>query len=296
MISPIVRIFFGLLFIASGVLKLFPVDYFELILVQSLGISWNWVALFARLIIMFEIGLGAMLVSGVALKTTVRIALVSLVLFSAHIALQIFTGEGQADCGCFGELLPMNAMQSLLKNVGFFVLGAYLLMTLEQAKKWSVPLNWLGYVLAGLAIPTVLIITPLPTIEPDADFELDFELVERQEYSVNPISNTGTQLSLILYAKCVHCAQLGNLLATIDPDKLNDQLSIVIVGTDDQIDFFLNATGIEPFNYARSKDRELIAALDGTFPGAVLMEDGVVTTKWTGSEVNIGLINRYILN
>jgi len=89
-------------------------------------------------------------------------------------------GEGGADCGCFGELIPLNGPSSLIKNFGFMLLGGMLLIRLAWAEKWS--LYEAGPLLAVLAIPVLILIEPMPEFSQDADFEVALELLSRVSF------------------------------------------------------------------------------------------------------------------
>ncbi len=287
MLHPILRILFGLLFITSAVLKLFPLDYFELILVQQVGIGWSMVPWLARAIILFEFFIGTSIVFGFKTKLNLQASLAMLVFFSTYIITQVLLGNGEEDCGCFGELIPMDGPTSLAKNGDMFVFGLYLLWKLEELKKWSVGI--VSPILFILAIPALLIALPIPTIEPDEDFQLDYELLS--PYFLENSKESNQQIYVIMYAKCHHCEKLASLISKMDPSEVNDRLRLVILGGEDKVEAFVEKTGIQAFPFARSGERALVAAINGTFPALALVENEEVVSKWTGKEINIVLLS-----
>lgn len=285
---PGLRIFYGLLFIASAILKLFPVDYFELILVDQVGISWYWVPYFSRGLILLEFAVGAFLVSGFKLKETIWFSILLVLVFQLFLAIQILSGEAQADCGCFGELIPLNGVESFFKNLGIHLIGLVLLLKLVRSSIFS--LRWFGPLAAVVMIPIVFFTNPVPEVDADADFELDIELLSLADFKGSEALEEGDKTVVMLLANCVHCAQLSSFIATLDPDDIRDDLRIIVVGREAGYSFFVNETGISEFDVVRSRDRELVGAIDGTFPTILKLENGRVTKKWKGRQANIRLL------
>lgn len=289
---PFVRMFYGALFIASAILKLFPLDYFELILVHQAGISWALVPVASRILLVSEFGLGVFLLSGYRLRFSLWFSLALLSVFQIFLFRQIMQGEGGADCGCFGELIPLNGPSSLIKNFGFMLLGGMLLIRLAWAEKWS--LYEAGPLLAVLAIPVLILIEPMPEFSQDADFEVDLELLSRESFGAESPMEEGNKTVVVMLSNCIHCAQLSSFMATLDAGEVADDLRIIIVGEDAGVEYFVQETGIQDFHYVKTKDRELIGAIDGTFPTVLYLEGGEVSKKWKGRDVNIRLLSELL--
>ena len=108
----------GLLFIFSGCVKLFPIYSFEFLLVRQNIFSWAFAPYAARVIISVELISGVLLCLRFKLKT-ISIPLSALILsvFSVYLAISLATSGGTANCGCFGEVLPMSMLAALIKNI-----------------------------------------------------------------------------------------------------------------------------------------------------------------------------------
>ena len=103
----ILRIIVGLVFIVSGLAKLYPIEPFENIFID-LGISnWTLAPFMARLVIAFEIFLGAAIVFSLWLKNKVYfLAQGTLLFFTGYLIYLLFTKGNNVDCGCFGRRYP----------------------------------------------------------------------------------------------------------------------------------------------------------------------------------------------
>ncbi len=123
-ISWVIRILISFLFILSAVAKLYPSPYFAITTFEAkqlvpLGFDQCYGAYFSRLLISFEFALGILILLPFYLK---RIVIPSTILllsvFCVHLSLSVFgIMEGTANCGCFGELIPMTPSEALIKNI-----------------------------------------------------------------------------------------------------------------------------------------------------------------------------------
>jgi thiol-disulfide isomerase/thioredoxin len=114
-----IRIFIFLLFLVSGVAKMFPVWTFEKQLVD-LGITtWCIAPYFARLLIALEIALGiAILQRHYIKKIVITSAILLLISFSIHLVIEMYKhGAMNGNCGCFGQLIDMTPLAAFIKNV-----------------------------------------------------------------------------------------------------------------------------------------------------------------------------------
>ncbi len=290
---PSLRLLFGLIFIASGILKLFPLDYFELILVDQVGLSWNAVPFFSRFVIWAEIVIGLCIVFAFRIKWSLIASLTMLTVFTVYLMAQVLSGNGAEDCGCFGELIPLDGPSSIIKNIVLLFFGAVLLVYKSKAARFKWPLG--GPILSLVAIPVSIGFFPLPEYNADADFELDIELLERNEFGQELSTfKAGRKIVVVMLAKCVHCAQLASLIAQLEPEQVQDNLRIIIMGPADAADFFIEDTNIQEFPISKSTDRELLGAVEGTFPTVIFAENGEVKSKWKGKDVNIKLLNELL--
>lgn len=114
-----IRIIVCILFLLSGVAKMFPLWAFEKQLVD-LGIcDWCWAHYLARCIIGFEIAIGIAILQKHFLKRIVIPAtIILLVAFCLHLAIQMYQfGPMNGNCGCFGQLIPMTPLEAFIKNI-----------------------------------------------------------------------------------------------------------------------------------------------------------------------------------
>lgn len=112
------RILIALLFVASAIMKLFPIEAFEKQLVD-LGITnWCLAPPLARGIIAFELFLGiAFLQNHFFKKFIIPLTLGMLAAFIIHLSIQIYQTGNTGNCGCMGQVIPMTPLEAIIKNV-----------------------------------------------------------------------------------------------------------------------------------------------------------------------------------
>lgn len=132
----VIQFFLGLVFLASGVLKSMDVYGTELKFVEyGNNLGWNFLKdyneILSILLCAYEICLGIWLLLFIGRKKTLLVLAGTLTMFTVMtLFFVIFPGMNVADCGCFGELIPMSMPVSLLKNIVLLALTFYVISTL----------------------------------------------------------------------------------------------------------------------------------------------------------------------
>lgn len=130
------RLFVGLLFIFSGLIKAndpmgfgFKLqEYFNVLHLSFLNDYATWLAV---AICAFEIILGALLVLGIASRK-VAWGLLLLIIFFTFLTFYSAFFEVVSSCGCFGDAIPLTPWQSFIKDI---VLLIFILVIFVKRKK-----------------------------------------------------------------------------------------------------------------------------------------------------------------
>ena len=123
----VLRVFIGLVFIVSALTKLYPIIPLEILLVKTGITNWSLAPIFARLLVGFEFMLGSFLIFNIQTKKTTIVSMLSLVGFTFYLLYLHFFVSADDNCGCFGEIIKMNPLQSILKNIVLLGLSVLLL-------------------------------------------------------------------------------------------------------------------------------------------------------------------------
>ncbi len=106
----------GLVFIVSAWMKLFPVEPYELFLIENGITGWRLAPYLARIIISFELTLGLLLLAQLGGRRIRQMTIGVLLLFSSFLIYFLAVNGNSGDCGCFGEHFKLSPLQGLIKN------------------------------------------------------------------------------------------------------------------------------------------------------------------------------------
>ena len=153
-ISWAIRILIVLIFMVSGIAKLFPVWAFEKQMVD-LGItSWCYAPYLSRLIIALELSIGILILQPHFLKRIVIPGTILLLLaFCVHLTIQmIANGAMTGNCGCFGQLIPMTPLEAFIKNIITIGLLIYLFTIVKEKEKGKNKFIYLIFTYTAVAL------------------------------------------------------------------------------------------------------------------------------------------------
>jgi hypothetical protein len=147
-----IRIFISLVFIFSGVVKLFPIVAFEA-QIHSRGIeNWFVLSILARLLIIIEIFIGfGFLQKSYLKKFFIPFSALLLLVYSVDLVRVIVTDGGETNCGCFGQIIEFTSAEALIKNIFLAGLLVYLYKSIKTEKKGNI-----------VFLPVLFIIVALP--------------------------------------------------------------------------------------------------------------------------------------
>ena len=275
----IIRYFVGFVFIASAMLKLISIDTFE-IYVYSFGfLELNYALIAARLVISLEIFLGVLLISGIYLKKTISFSIVLLVLFSGFI-LYLFFSNNEEHCHCFGDFIEMSHSITLLKN-GLLIALLLFIYKAEQLviknKKMIVSTSFI-----------LSLLFPFFFSPPHTFFKEKYsknssydEVVLQQFLDENKAYSEGKQILCFFGTGCKYC-KLATKKISVIANKLNnkDLVKIVFWGTEESVTEFYKETNSTVFEYSFLSPNKFLRITDGKMPLIILLENGVVKSKF----------------
>ncbi|SEG53350.1 BT_3928 family protein [Sphingobacterium lactis] len=134
------RLFVGLLFIFSGLIKANdPMgfgyklqEYFHVLNLGFLHDYATWIAIFLCAV---EIILGGLLILGIAGRK-VAWGLLLLIIFFTFLTFYSAFFEVVKSCGCFGDAIPLTPWQSFLKDLVLLVLIVYIFVKRAEIRPW----------------------------------------------------------------------------------------------------------------------------------------------------------------
>ena len=281
-----IRLLLGVFFIGTAVLKLLSIDNFE-IYIYSFGLfSFTWTTFFSRLLIFIELIIGISLVFKIWFKKIWWLTVLMMVGFTLFLVYAaIFRND--SNCHCFGDLIELDPMQSIVKNIIVLVLLS--LIRNEQSHDYKPLLRkWLSAWILLVSLVVSFVLMPMDVI---------YNRIYSDKENVNTVAfyeslNDSTYFDgenlmdvsdgryLINYARagCRFC-HLGaeKLVLMLDRHDIpHDRVKFVIGGNDDAIVRFIEKTGTSDYGHWKIPAPKMMSVTYGEFPLYVFVEDGKI--------------------
>jgi len=284
----ILRVFLGLVFIASALLKLFPIQAFDARILETAPfLGWTFSMILARLIIACELVLGIFIVVGWWLRRVVYpLTFTMLGFFTCIIIYSLIRFGNEPNCGCFGELLPFSNIESLLKNIGLIILTLFLFF---QAKKQSLKYWWIGFIVLGISIFTIFMLHKIPLYLDEIELEEPFDAryMNCDYYQIDEKDMFQKHLAVFLTTQCPRCKEMAHNLETMH--RIYPLQKVYLFICEDS-----NATPDNLFEHKNSSFPYAIIPKDTFFnyipapylPFLGIVDSGKFTKVWTGANFN----------
>lgn len=280
------RIVLGLVFISSAILKAVSLTHFELYLF-SFGIgSFDLCSVFARLLIAGEAALGLWLASGLHRRCTNIVTAIVLVAFSLFLIYSMAIGDSRS-CNCFGDLVDMPPMVSLIKNA---VLALLLAVAWQAGQLLPKVKAWHIITLSFITLAVVFFSFP-----PDAYFrnhgerQVNLSRTEWEDVSAS-YDLRGKRVVCLFSTECQHCVNfIGKINGFVSRGELDekDVFEVFLRTIDDPMD-----ARIREFNTGHGYDYDILPAdvfislTNGSFPIVLLTEDGQIVREYDYFSIN----------
>lgn len=285
LIAVALRILISSVFLVSAYLKLFPVEPFELTFIETGIGNWSTAPFIARILIGIEFLLGALILTGIALKRfTLPASIILILVFSAYLIGLLIISGNKGDCGCFGIYFPMTPLQSILKNATLLILLIVLWRICGDKK---IPLQspiMIGIAILALALPFV--VNPLDrlnqkNLQPETvNFALPQELIGENKFGQPSINLfEGKHIVSFMTLTCSHCRQAALKFHVIQKRNPDISFFIFLNGKDELLDDFFTATKSEDIPHIKMNAEPFSKLTRGVWPQIWWIEDGIVKRK-----------------
>jgi hypothetical protein len=208
------RILIGLIFIVSAYTKFIAPGIVEIILVDH-GIvhTRELAAIIVRLLIGAEFGIGFLFFQPYLIKKiSIPVAAAFLSGFTAYLVYTGFILKDTQNCGCFGVMIQMSPVESIIKNIVLLGLLFVLYKLIDFDKKnWIVP-----SVLMVVSVAAVVIFLP---INNPTDFAFSKYTNFIGEGRVD-LSN-GDKIVAVFNLECDHCREVAAEAAKMKRESSN---------------------------------------------------------------------------
>ncbi len=284
--SLILRIFVGLAFIASAILKYISIDIFDLYVYEHNLFSIPVTETLTRLLITAEFVLGIMLVAGIRVKLAYYTCICFLAGFTIYLFLLPYLFDVDINnCHCFGEAIIFTRTESIIKNIVLLVCLFFV------SPKFSTPRKWETWVLVAISIVSfiVFMVVNAPnyiyTMVHKDKIQIDIPMYESalENSGQKEQFTDGKQIVCMYSAGCRYCKRSAEKLHLI---LKNNQLpedrvkAIFWGGTPDSVitNFFTNQD-IPVLEYITFRVDSFLAVTNGSMPVILYSDNGNIIQK-----------------
>ncbi len=281
-ISITSKIAVGALFIVSALLKLSSIDNFELYIFSFELLSLDMAALAARFVIGAELVLGIAYIANIYHKQLYYTLLATMAGFSLFLLYLTVIGR-EDNCHCFGDLVDISPLASLLKNA--VIIALVLLSKRCPAWRFEFTINdklldkYKSYVLLAIL---AFIVTPFVRYPHHALYniinderqdkiatQLDIPLFN-QFIEEHPEIGWGTERKIIAFygPSCKYCRMSAEQISQIirRNNLSSDGIQLIFWGTEQSVEHFFEEANAVDFNYMIIEAKQLLDIVKGAVP------------------------------
>ncbi|MBL0048775.1 MAG: hypothetical protein IPP32_11845 [Bacteroidetes bacterium] len=273
----ILRILLGAVFIFSAISKLFPIEVFELNFVYQ-GISgWELAPYLSRGLIILELFLGLALLFNSLLKQFILPAtFLLLLIFTVYLFYSIAKDGNSGNCGCFGTLLPMTPLESIIKNIALMLLTAFIFIKTEK-KSWN--LKWLLPSVFIVASTTIVLLFPIYDYsyetKPIGSEMADIAVIKGFKGDPKANLQEGKKLVAVFNMACSHCVEVALKINAARSRIKLPPTYFVLLGDSTEIKEFYDLTNSNA-PYVLMQSQDFIKQFHSGWPRVFLIENGII--------------------
>lgn len=273
----LVSMLIGLFFIFSAYSKIPTLEQFGWRITETTFLNWTLSEWIARFIIGLEFFLGILFLFHLRLKRLgIPLAILTLSVFSVYLLYVIFILKETQDCNCFGDVLSMTPLQSLIKN-GFLIGILWILRTI----RFSWTFNYVKPVLIGAFL--VCLLVPFVMSPPDSiylndpDPQLNRAIPLSLLYEKAPIPpkvelRKGKHILLFLSLSCTFCKKAAERMRVMKAKNPSIPFYAIMNGRAEELNAFIAETRMNNIPYTLFNGADNFTTLNGSY--------SLPTIKW----------------
>ena len=309
LIKDTLRIGIGGMFVIAAILKLMSIDEFEIYIYSFNVLNFLLTSFVSRIIIAGEFILGLFLILKINYKFIRNATMIVLLLFTLFL-IYVAISRNDTNCHCFGQLVELSPVESIIKNV-----IAMILLSIDKwtglkppSSKFKVQSSTLKAqssklkVQSSLLIATSTLLIVFVVSPPDVIYNKiyseekeissyvlqdSFDDIVKINFENDTIVLDSTAvletrernlMIAIVSSGCKYCHLGVKKLSMIMKRKGTDteNVNVFIWGSDDGILNFIKETDTEDLSYWKINPRQAIDITYGRFPVFIWLEDGEI--------------------
>ncbi len=296
-VFSVISILLGLVFIFSGLTKLYPIELFELTFID-LGVgTWKTAPFISRLFISMEFFLGILLIFNIRLKKfTLKATLGLLIAFTIYLIIQMYFEGNKGNCKCFGNFLVMTPLESIIKNLAMMAVAGLLLWAKHDITYRFQKLLMILGLLASLSLPFILnppdFIATYQFQEETTGYKLDMDTIYNSPDLTPPAVDLrkGKHIVAFMSLKCKHCRVAAYKVHIINKQNPDIPFYFFLNGKEKDTTEFFDDTKTANIPHMMLLGPRFVALAGYTMPTIMFVNNSVVEQKANYINLNYDMV------
>lgn len=293
----------GLVFIFSGLTKLYPIELFELTFIDLGVANWQTAPFISRLFIGMEFFLGIMLIFNIKLrKFTLKATIALLVAFTIYLFIQMFVEGNKGNCKCFGNFLVMTPLESIIKNLVMIAVAAFLyFMRHDITYRFQKLLIILG-IISSLSLPFILnppdFIASYRFQEETTGYKLEMDTLYTSTDLIPPKVDLrkGKHIIAFMSLTCKHCRVAAYKMHIINKENPDIPFYFILNGKEENLKSFFDDTKTSNIPYMMLPKDRFLKLAGPSWPAILFVNNSIVEEKPNFITLNYDTVMTWLKN
>jgi len=297
----VLSVVLGGLFVFSAWSKTQPnLQLFEFIIESQVHLPKQLSAILARFFIGLEGALGLLLIANIFgyRRWVLKVCIGLLIVFSIHLLYLLISHGNDVNCGCMGDIIPMNPVESLLKNIALLA-GLFVLLKWHRTKDGAL-LDFGSFLMAGIIISVPFFIFPFTKTVAMPLSQL--YTTTRSEHPTVELRK-GKHILCFMSLTCSHCRDAARKIAVLKKENPALPFYFALAGGTDstrnrRFKDFITDTKFKdiPYHFLEQKDfvDMIHAAGNNGVPVILWMRDTTAVRNVNMDELNMADLNAWL--
>ncbi|HOY30685.1 MAG TPA: hypothetical protein PKW80_02285 [Bacteroidales bacterium] len=285
-IFSVLSIMLGMVFIISGLTKLYPIELFELTFIDMGVATWKTAPLISRLFIGLEFFLGLMLIFNVKMRRfTLKAVIALLAAFTIYLFIQLLLEGNKGNCKCFGNYLEMTPLESIIKNMVMMAVAVLLLLVKHDITYRFQKIIIIAGAIVSLCLPFILnppdFIASYRFQEETTGYKLELDTLYTSTDIAAPETDlrSGKHIIAFMSLRCKHCRVAAYKIHILNKQNPQIPFYFVLNGKEKDMDSFFDDTKTEDIPHIMLKGERFVMLAGYNLPVIMFVNNAVVEEK-----------------
>lgn len=291
----------GVIFVFSGISKLYPIEPFEYTFVDIGLFNWQVAPFIARIFIGFELFIGILLFINFK-KFSFKLGVLTLLFFCIYLVLLLLFSGNKGNCGCFGTYIYMTPLQALIKNVIMII--AFILLTKfysgwSLSKKVNIIITLIiasSFIMPFILNPVELNYSEAYLNKKENNFKLELDSLYKYATLSKPPQTLSHDKHIIIFLslRCKYCKIAANKIRIIHERNPKIPFYFVLNGDIEDLMPFFEKTSSQSIPHCILLGKSFVYLAGTNMPVIYLVNNSIVENEVNYIDLDQGEIEKWL--